>query len=37
MTELKTFNIIQSNLNKIAHNIEVIGIENTLMKVGQAY
>ena len=37
MTELKTFNIIQSNLNKIVHNIKVVGVENTMMKVGQAY
>ena len=37
MGQLKTFNIVQSNLNKLSHNIETVGLSNALMKVGRPY
>ena len=35
MAPLKTFNIVQSNLNRLAVNISALGVSNAMLKVGQ--
>lgn len=35
MTPLKTFNLVQNSINKLAVNIETKGISNAIMKLGQ--
>ena len=34
MTPLKTFNLVQNSMNKLAVNIEALGISNAIMKIG---
>ena len=37
MAPLKTFNLVQASLNRLAVNIETLGVSNAMMKIGEQY